>query len=120
MVENHFVHWRVVPNGNVPGRWQANEMGSDSNRGTTHPACAPVIKTWGRRGQTPGIPPSFTWKRMSAVAGVSRWRFCFRFFDGAVDSDLAEAGDFARQRLKSMQRRPSLIRAFWQQAELAL
>jgi hypothetical protein len=28
--------------------------------------------------------------------------------------------DFARRRLKSMQRRPKLIRAFWQQTELAL
>ena len=35
-------------------------------------------------------------------------------------SDLAEVGNFARRRLKSMQRRPRLIRAFWQQAELAL
>jgi transposase len=33
---------------------------------------------------------------------------------------LAEVSAFARRRLKSMQRRPSLIRAFWQQAELAL
>jgi len=33
---------------------------------------------------------------------------------------LSEVSDFARRRLKSMQRRPKLIRAFWQQAELAL
>jgi hypothetical protein len=33
---------------------------------------------------------------------------------------IAEVSDFARRRLKSMQRRPSLIRAFWKQAELAL
>jgi transposase len=32
---------------------------------------------------------------------------------------LDEVSDFARRRLKSMQRRPSLIRSFWQQAELA-
>ena len=35
-------------------------------------------------------------------------------------STIAEVSDFARRRLKSMQRRPSLIRAFWKQAELAL
>jgi transposase len=134
---------------------------------------------------------------MSAIAGLSWWRFYFRFFAGAVKSeqiieflgalkqqirgkllivwdgvgthksrklrqwleqqggriaiaflppyapelnpveaiwaylkkheianlcpkDLAEVSDFARRRLKSMQRRPSLIRAFWQQSELAL
>jgi hypothetical protein len=28
--------------------------------------------------------------------------------------------DYASRRLKSMQRRPKLIRAFWQQAQLAL
>jgi len=35
-------------------------------------------------------------------------------------ADLAEVGDFARRRLKSMQRRPSLVRSFWKQTELAL
>ena len=35
-------------------------------------------------------------------------------------SHLAEVSDFARRRLKSMQRRPKLIRAFWKQAELDL
>jgi transposase len=33
---------------------------------------------------------------------------------------LTEAGDFARWRLMSMQCRPKLTRAFWQQTELAL
>jgi len=33
---------------------------------------------------------------------------------------LAEVSDFARRRLKSMQRRPKLIRSFWRQAALAL
>ena len=134
---------------------------------------------------------------MSAIAGLSWWRFYFRFVAGAVDSEqiiaflpalkrqirrkllivwdgvgahqsrrvrewleqqhgpiaiaflppyapelnpveaiwaylkkheianlcparLSEVSDFARRRLKSMQRRPKLSRAFWQQAELAL
>jgi transposase len=157
----------------------------------------PVTRTWGLRGHTPVIQQSFTWKQMSAIAGLSWWRFYFRFVDGAVKSEqiieflaalkrqirrkllivwdgvgahksrrvrewleqqngriaitflppyapelnpveaiwaylkkheianlcpthLAEVSDFARRRLKSMQRRPKLIRAFWQQAELAL
>jgi transposase len=33
---------------------------------------------------------------------------------------IAEVGDLARRRLKSMQRRPSLVRSFWKQTELAL
>jgi transposase len=156
-----------------------------------------VTRTWGLRGHTPVIQQSFTWKQMPAIAGLSGWRFYFRFVDGAVKSEqiieflaalkrqiqqellivwdgvgahksrrvrdwleqkngriaitflppyapelnpveaiwaylkkheianlcpthLAEVSDFARRRLKSMQRRPKLIRAFWQQAELAL
>lgn len=156
-----------------------------------------MTRTWAPRGQTPVIQQSFTWKQMSAIAGLSFWRFYFRFFPGAVKSEqvieflaalmrhirkpllviwdgvgthrsrrvrrwldeqaghialaflppyapelnpveaiwaylkkheianlcpthLAEVSDFARRRLKSMQRRPKLIRAFWQQAELAL
>ena len=157
----------------------------------------PVTRTWGLKGRTPIIQQSFTWKQMSAIAGLSWWRFYFRFFDGAVKSEqiiefltalkrqigrkllivwdgvgthksrrvrqwleqqngqiaiaflppyapelnpveaiwaylkkheianlclnsIGEVGQFARNRLKSMQRRPNLIRAFWQQAELAL
>lgn len=134
---------------------------------------------------------------MSAVAGLSWWRFYFRFFDGAIRSEqiieflgalkrqirqklliiwdgaathrsravrhwleqqdgqiavaalppyapelnpveaiwaylkkheianlclntITEVSDFARRRLKSMQRRPALIQAFWKQAELEL
>jgi transposase len=156
----------------------------------------PVTRTWALRGHTPIIQQSFTWKQMSAIAGLSWWRFYFRFFEGAINSrriieflgallkhigkrlliiwdgvgphksrlvrnwveeqngriaiaflppyapelnpveaiwaylkkheianlcptNLAQVSDFARRRLKSMQRRPQLISAFWQQAELA-
>jgi transposase len=157
----------------------------------------PVTKTWAPKGQTPVIQQSFSWKQMSAIAGLSWWRFYFRFFDGAIRSEqiieflaalrrqirhklliiwdgvathrsrsvrrwleeqqghivvawlppyapelnpveaiwaylkkheianlcpttIGEVSDFARRRLKSMQRRPVLIRAFWKQTELAL
>ena len=156
-----------------------------------------MTRTWGLRGHAPVIQQSFTWKQMSAIAGLSWWLFYFRFFAGAIKSEqileflialmkhirkplliiwdgagphksrlvkhwldqqhgriaiaflppyapelnpveaiwaylkkheianlcpttLAEVSAFARRRLKSMQRRPKLIRAFWQQAELAL
>lgn len=157
----------------------------------------PIARTWAPKGQTPIVQHSFTWKQMSAVAGLSWWRFYFRFFPGAIKSEqiieflgalqrqiggkllivwdgagihksrkvcawldqqagriaiaflppyapelnpveaiwaylkkneianlcvksITEMSDFARRRLKSMQRRPKLIRAFWSQAELAL
>jgi transposase len=35
-------------------------------------------------------------------------------------TSIHEVSDFARRRLKSMQRRPTLITAFWKQAELPI
>ncbi|MBN8474946.1 IS630 family transposase [Sulfuritalea sp.] len=155
-----------------------------------------VARTWSLRGQTPVLQHSFTWKQLSAIAGLSFSQFYFRFFPGAIRSEqiieflgalkrqikkplliiwdgaaihrsrkvsawleelnghiavarlpayapelnpveaiwaylkkheianlcldtIGEVGQFARNRLKSMQRRPTLITAFWQQAELA-
>jgi transposase len=46
----------------------------------------PVTRTWALRGHTPVIQQSFNWKQMSAVAGLSWWRFYFRFFEGAIKS----------------------------------
>src|SRR5438128_3701357 len=40
----------------------------------------PVTRTWAPRGHTPVIQQSFTWKQMPAIAGLSWWRFYFRFF----------------------------------------
>jgi len=155
-----------------------------------------VTRTWALKGHTPVIQQSFTWEQMSALAGLSWWRFYFRFVEGAVKSEqiieflgalkrqirrklliiwdgvgahksrrvrewvdkqkgciaiaflppyapelnpveaiwaylkkheianlclnsIGEVGQFARNRLKSMQRRPHLVTAFWKQAELA-
>lgn len=155
-----------------------------------------VIRTWSLRGHTLVLQHSFTWKQLSAIAGLSFWQFYFRFFPGAIRSEqiieflgalrrqikrplliiwdgvamhrsrkvrtwleeqdghfavsrlpayapelnpveaiwaylkkheianlclntIGEVGQFARNRLKSMQRRSHLITAFWKQAELA-
>lgn len=155
------------------------------------------MKTWAPRGQTPVLQYSFNWKQLSLIAGVSFWRFYFRFFDGAIKgpqivaylkalratirgrlliiwdglpahrsrlvrdyvdsldghiqlerlpayapelnpveylfgyakqrelanlcaSTIGKVRRYATRRLQSMQRRPRLVRAFWQQAELAL
>lgn len=157
-----------------------------------------MARTWAPRGQTPVIQYSFNWKQLSAIAGLTLWRFYFRLFPGTIRApqlveflqalrtqlrerrlliiwdglgthksrlvrrwldaqrgqvqleflppyapelnpveqiwnylknreipnlcaaDLAEVGDMARRRLKSMQRRPRLVRSFWKQTELAL
>lgn len=155
-----------------------------------------VARTWSLRGQTPVLQHSFTWKQLSAIAGLTFQQFYFRFFPGAIRSEqiieflgalkqqikqplliiwdgaaihrsrkvstwlekldghiavarlpayapelnpveaiwaylkkheianlclntIGEVGEFARNRLKSMQQRPSLITAFWKQAELS-
>ena len=46
-----------------------------------------MTRTWAPRGRTPVIQQSFTWKQMSAIAGLSWWRFYFRFFAGAIKSE---------------------------------
>lgn len=144
------------------------------------------------------IQYSFNWKQLSAIAGLTLWRFYFRLFPGTIRApqlveflqalrrqlrgrrlliiwdglrthksrlvrrwleaqqrqvqleflpayapelnpveqiwnylknreianlcaaDLGQVGDMARRRLKSMQRRASLVRSFWKQTELAL
>lgn len=155
------------------------------------------VRTWAPKGQTPVLQYSFTWKQLSAIAGVTFWNFYFRFFPGSIKSpqlvefpatltrqikgkllivwngirarksclvrefvesrgdrivldylpayapelnpveyiwgylknreianlcaaDLHEVSNFARRRLKSMQRCPKLIAAFWKQAELPI
>jgi transposase len=154
------------------------------------------VRTWAPKGQTPVLQYSFNWKQLSLIAGVSYWRFYFRFFEGAIKApqvveylkalratlrgkllviwdglpahrskivrayveslnghiqlerlpayapelnpveylfgyakqrELAnlcmhtinDVRRYASRRLKAMQRRPQLVRAFWQQAELA-
>jgi hypothetical protein len=144
-----------------------------------------VARTWSLRGSTPVLQHSFTWKQLSAIAGLTFQQFYFRFFSGAIRSEqikqplliiwdgaaihrsrkvntwlekldghiavarlpayapelnpveaiwaylkkheianlclntIGEVGEFARNRLKSMQQRPTLITAFWKQAELS-
>jgi transposase len=43
-------------------------------------------RTWAPRGETPVLQYSFSWKQLSAIAGVSYWRFYFRLFPGSIKS----------------------------------
>jgi transposase len=156
-----------------------------------------LVRSWAPVGQPPVIQYSFHWTQLSAIAGISFWRFYFRFFAGAIRtaqlleflkalrvhlrgpllivwdrlnvhrsravaqwvedqqgevqleflpayapelnpvegiwnhlknreianlcaSTIQEVGRYARRRLRSMQRRPKLITAFWQQTQLAI
>lgn len=154
------------------------------------------MKTWAPKGCTPTLQYSFNWNQLSLIAGVTFWRFYFRFHHGSIKSpqlveflkalhdqigtkllviwdglpahrsryvrdfvesrgndivlerlpgyapelnpveylfgyakqrELAnlcmqtinEVKRYAGRRLKSMQRRPKVIAAFWKQADLA-
>ena len=43
-------------------------------------------RTWAPKGQTPVLQYRFTWKTLSAVAGITFWNFYFRLFAGAIRS----------------------------------
>jgi transposase len=154
-------------------------------------------RTWSPRGQTPVLQYHFSWRKLSAIAGVTWWTFYFRLYPGSIKGpqvveflthlmrhipgnllviwdglaahrsrlvqafiakqrgritlerlpayapelnpveylwgywkqhelpnfcpqDFAQLSSQARRALRRMRRRPSLVRAFWQQAELPL
>jgi len=41
------------------------------------------VRSWAPKGQTPLLQYSFTWKQLSAVAGVSFWNIYFKLVHGA-------------------------------------
>ena len=43
-------------------------------------------RTWAPRGQTPVLQYHFTWKTLSAMAGITWWNFYFRLFSGTIRS----------------------------------
>src|SRR5436853_5860156 len=43
-----------------------------------------VARTWAPKGKTPVLQYSFNWKQISAIAGLTFWRFYFRFFPGTI------------------------------------
>lgn len=155
------------------------------------------VRTWAPKGETPVLQYHFNWKQLSAIAGITFYRFYFRLFPGAIKGaqlveflqalhqtighkllviwdglpahrsrlvrafiesrkgaiqleqlpgyapelnpveyiwsylkqhalanfcahDFTQLTDAARRKLRSMQRRPTLVTAFWEQAELVL
>ena len=41
------------------------------------------VRSWAPKGQTPVLQYSFTWKQLSAIAGVSFWNIYFKLVQGA-------------------------------------
>jgi hypothetical protein len=50
-----------------------------------------VVRTWGKKGETPVIYHSFNWKQRSAIGAVTARQYYFRLHDGAIDAKRAIA-----------------------------
>lgn len=44
------------------------------------------MRTWAPKGETPVLQYSFSWKQLSAIAGVTLHRFYFRLYPGTIKS----------------------------------
>lgn len=67
-----------------------------------------------RQGYLPAYAPEFN--PVEYVRGYLKTREVANL----CATNIHEVSDFARRRLKSMQRRPKLVTAFWKQAELSI
>src|SRR5436189_1704277 len=43
-------------------------------------------RTWAPKGETPVLQYHFNWKKLSAIAGVTRWNFYFQLYPGSIRS----------------------------------
>ena len=64
-------------------------------------------RTWAPRGQTPVLQYHFNWKKLSAVAGLTFWRFYFQLYPGTIRGP--EMIDFLRRLRRALPRRILLI-----------
>jgi len=58
------------------------------------------VRTWSPRGETPVLQYNFNWDTLSAVAGITFYRFYFRLYKGTVKS--AEVVDFLQALLRHL------------------
>ena len=65
-------------------------------------------RTWSPRGQTPVLQYHFNWKTLSAIAGVTWWKFYFRLYPRTIRS--AEVVDFLRRLLRQI---PGNVLVIW-------
>ena len=66
------------------------------------------VRTWAPRGQTPVLQYHFTWKVLSAVAGITWWNFYFRLYRRTIHG--AEVVDFLSHLLRHL---PGKLLVVW-------
>lgn len=57
-----------------------------------------VVRTWGRRGETPVLQYHFNWKQLSAIAGVTWYNFYFKLYAGTIKKE--QVVDFLKHLLR--------------------
>ena len=66
------------------------------------------MRTWAPRGQTPVLQYHFTWKVLSAAAGITWWNFYFRLYRRTIRG--AEVVDFLGHLLRHL---PGKLLVVW-------
>ena len=66
-----------------------------------------VVRTWGKKGETPIIYHSFNWKQLSCIGAVTKKQYYFRLHDGAIDAKRAIA--FCKNLKRQISRKLLLI-----------
>jgi transposase len=66
------------------------------------------VRTWAPRGQTPVLQYHFTWKVLSAAAGITWWNFYFRLYRRTIRA--AEVVDFLGHLLRHL---PGKLLVVW-------
>lgn len=71
------------------------------------------VRTWGRKGQTPVLRETFSWQKLSLIAGMS-WRgFLFRLHSGSIRS--AQVVEFLEVLLRHL---PGRLLVIWDGAPI--
>jgi transposase len=71
------------------------------------------VRTWARRGQTPVLQETFNWEHYSLIAGITLWKFFFRFHEGSIRGP--QVADFLRQLLRRI---PGKLLIVWDGAAI--
>lgn len=71
------------------------------------------VRTWGRKGQTPVLRETFSWQKLSLIAGMSWQGFLFRLHPGSIRS--AQVVEFLEVLLRHL---PGQLLVIWDGAPI--
>jgi transposase len=71
------------------------------------------VRTWAPRGQTPLLHESFSWDKLSVIAGLTLYRFYFRIYEGSIRGP--QAAEFLQALLRHI---PGKLLVVWDGAAI--